>query len=99
MSSIGLLLVGPLAMHVPYLGGECLAFWATEATAKNKSTGYIGYRFRCEHMSGRWIQRLQCEIHGVRCRLGVVGGSGGEHGHGGDFLLIRVFKKQQKVTT
>jgi hypothetical protein len=63
-------LVGPLAMHVPYLGGECLAFWATEATAKNKSTGYIGYRFRCEHMSGRWIQRLQCEIHGVRCRLG-----------------------------
>ena len=30
---------------------------------------------------------------------GVVGGSGGEHGHGGDFLLIRVFKKQQKVTT
>ena len=82
-------------MHVPYLGGECLAFWATEATAKNKSTGYIGYRFRCEHMSGRWIQRLQCEIHGVRCRLGwlvaVVVSTAGTR-----LFAVRVFKRDSK---
>jgi len=86
-------LVGPLAMHVPYLGGECLAFWATEATAKNKSTGYIGYRFRCEHMSGRWIQRLQCEIHGVRCRLGWLVAVVVIHGHG-DLLLMFASSKE-----